>query len=110
VVKKSEFTVMVGRLILWIDSKGWYPLLDYAKRSRWEQNKLYLEGKSKCDGVTRISRHQYGDIEGFAVDIIIMDENNNLWNKSTYDEAHEYWCSLGGESMLKWDWAHWEVV
>jgi len=109
-MRKSDFTIMVAKLILHIAYKGWYPLLDYAKRSRFEQKRLYDLGKSKCDGTRIISAHQYEDAGGrYAVDIYIHDGDYDINNAQLYKEAHEFWSSLGGDDMIEWDMAHFEA-
>lgn len=107
---KAEFTVMVGQLILWLDNEGLFPLLDYAFRSAGEQNRLYDEGKSKCDGIKNISAHQYRDAGGrYAVDIYIHDGDGDIGKREPYERAHDYWSTMGGKPMIKWDWGHFEV-
>jgi len=109
-MKKSDFTIKVAELILWIEKQGWYPLLDYALRSTEEQQRLFKEGKSKCDGVTNFSAHQYGKMPGrFAVDLYIHDGDKSIVKEDLYVKAHNYWTTLGGKPMLRWDQAHFEV-
>ena len=96
-------------LILWIKKQGWYPYLDYALRSEEEQQRLYGLGLSKCDGITRVSRHQYGKVDGFAVDIYISKDGIRIFEEELYVKAHKYWESLGGRPMIEWDKAHFEV-
>ena len=109
-MKKSDFTIKVAQLIFWVGKKDWYPLLDYAYRSSEEQTLLYDAKKSKCDGITSYSAHQYGKMPGrFAVDIYIHDGDRNIGKRELYEEAHKYWSSLGGKPMISWDINHFEV-
>ena len=62
-------------------------------RTAEEQNKLYLEGKSECDGYKNKSKHQ----EGLAVDVAPYKEGKLLWDM----EAHAYeWLEVG-RAMLR---------
>ena len=51
-------------------------------RDRATQNKYFQDGKSKCDGITTLSKHQKGE----AIDIMVYDENN----KGTWQEKYYY--------------------
>jgi peptidoglycan L-alanyl-D-glutamate endopeptidase CwlK len=51
-------------------------------RDRAIQNKYFCEGKSKCDGINTLSKHQ----QGLAIDIIVYDENG----KGTWQEKYYY--------------------
>ena len=55
-------------------------------RDRATQNKYFSEGKSKCNGINTLSKHQ----QGLAIDIIIYDENG----KGTWQE--KYYCQVAG--------------
>lgn len=46
------------------------------------QNALFNEGKSKCDGINTLSKHQKGE----AIDIMVYDENG----KGTWQEKYYY--------------------
>ena len=69
-------------------------------RTAEEQEKLFKEGKSGCDGKTRISKHQ----KGRARDIVIIDKNGNpIWDYITdYDVLGELWEQLGGKWGGRW--------
>lgn len=109
-MRKSDFTVSVAKLILWVEKQGWYPLLDYALRSTEEQQRMYANKLSKCDGITTFSAHQYGRMPGrYAVDLYIHDGDKNISKEDIYEKAHDYWSALGGKPMIKWDQAHFEV-
>ena len=51
-------------------------------RDRATQNKYFCEGKSKCDGINTLSKHQ----QGLAIDIMVYDENA----KGTWQEKYYY--------------------
>jgi hypothetical protein len=66
--------------------------LDFAitsgLRTKEEQNKLFKQGKSKCDGIKNISKHQ----EGKAIDICpcyLKYDHNTKTNKSLMDFSEE---------------------
>jgi peptidoglycan L-alanyl-D-glutamate endopeptidase CwlK len=53
-------------------------------RDATEQKALYDDGKSKCDGVIKLSLHQ----KGMAFDIICYDENRVLsWDVDIFTEV-----------------------
>jgi hypothetical protein len=82
------------------------PILDYLKRSPEEQNRLFKEGKSKCDGYEKVSRHQSGK----AADIYFLNEDcSGLADPIRgWEYWHNYWEKLGGRPMIIWDKGHFE--
>lgn len=104
---RRKFTEMVAELIIESRRRGYEPFIDYVLRSAEEQNRLYREGKSKCDGYNKKSRHQNAK----AVDIYFFDSKAGkvLWESPIYAEMHEYWEELGGDPMIKWDQGHFQV-
>jgi len=80
-------------------------------RTPEEQKKLYEEGKSKCDGITRRSRHQ----DWLAIDICIVDQcGAPIWHRTEdYEKLGKFWKSLGGTWGGDWaslnDIFHFEV-
>jgi uncharacterized protein YcbK (DUF882 family) len=103
-MKRTDFTVKIAELILWISHQGWYAILDYGLRSEEEQQRLFKAGKSKCDGIQKKSQHQ----RGLAEDIYIHDGDNNIEKRELYEKAHQFWETLGGEPMISWDQGHFE--
>ena len=103
-MNRAEFTIKVAQLILWIHWQGWYPLLDYVLRSTEEQQRLFKEGKSKCDGIKKRSRHQVAR----AADIYIHDGDRNIWKRELYEKTHQFWELIGGKPMITWDLGHFE--
>lgn len=51
-------------------------------RDRAKQNRYFCEGKSKCDGINTLSKHQ----QGSAIDIMVYDVNG----KETWDPKYYY--------------------
>lgn len=120
-MKRHKFASMVGKLLTWIDSKGWCAIIGDANRSRYEQNRYWKIGRDEkgnvigravtsCDGLINISPHQYEDAHGrLAIDILIHDGDGNIDKDEIYTEAHAYWSSIGGDHMIPWDGNHFEV-
>lgn len=116
---RSNFTFRIAQLIIWIDAQGWLPILDYAKRSEHEQVWLFSQNNPKrwvtnCDGVKKISPHQYESSPAcLACDIYIDDGKRNINNENVYLKAHEYWEKLGGavqKGALKKDQGHFQMT
>ncbi len=105
---RHEFSMLVVDLLLAMEAEGLRPFLDYCKRSDEEQKHMYLTGKSKCDGIIRVSQHQRGK----AVDIYFLGETNKLleWNKMDTDRWHDWWEAHGGAERIEWDAGHFEVT
>lgn len=109
-MKRHNFSPMVMLLLQWIINKGWYAIIGHAERSKEEQKRMFEAGLSKCDGETIISAHQYRDAGGrYAIDIMIHDGDFNIDKKALYEEAHDYWDSIGGSARIPWDMNHWEA-
>jgi hypothetical protein len=53
-------------------------------RTKEEQNKLYKEGKSKCDGIKNMSKHQ----EGKAIDIMPIKEGYGQIEQQKVDNGY----------------------
>lgn len=79
-------------------------------RTPEEQNKLFREGKSKCDGYKVKSRHQLWR----AVDVAVVVNDEIIWEGEEYKQLGEHWESLGGVWGGRWkdpagDLYHFEV-
>ena len=61
-----------------------------GKRSQSEQYQLFLDGESKCDGVSKLSKHQSGD----AVDIIAY-----VPSVGGYTYERDYYLMLAGHIL-----------
>ncbi len=106
---RADFTRKKCKLIGRMIEDGERPIEDYLKRSDEEQLRLFKEGKSKCDGVHKISQHQVGK----AVDIYLLDTHGDLvdWKHipKLAKKYHDLWVTMGGEPMIEWDQGHFEV-
>lgn len=107
--KRARFTYNISKLIVMMFEDGEEPLLDYIKRSDAGQVQMYEEGKSKCDGFEKRSKHQ----DGMAADIyftktvrgkIVLD-----FNRAKYKKWHRIWTEVfGGDKMIPWDIGHFQ--
>ena len=62
-------------------------------RTAKEQKKLFDEGKSQCDGVTKKSSHQ----KWLAIDLVIIKDGVLQWDRiHEYDTLGSIWKTLGG--------------
>lgn len=105
-MKRSEFTKKLADLIHHaIDYLGYEVIIDYVLRDTETQKRLYAEGKSKCDGVTKRSQHQ----SALAADLYIIEDGKLSNDIEKYKRLHEYWSNIGGEPIITWDLAHFEV-
>lgn len=111
---RREFTKNLANLLTQMISDGNEPVIDYVLRSTQEQQRLYLDGKSKCDGVSIISKHQ----KALAVDIYFVVKGTDgvvfvdFGFQATRDLAkkyHDLWVSYGGKEMIEWDPCHYET-
>ena len=67
----------------------------YGIRTTEEQQRLFNEGKSKLDGITKKSKHQgkideYGNIVSYAVDIMPYKKGYNAFSGDMYDNLRFY--------------------
>ena len=56
--------------------------ITYTHRSVQEQNKLFREGKSKLDGINKMSKHNY--LPSLAFDVVIYVNGKVTWQKEYY--------------------------
>lgn len=87
-------------------------------RSEERQQELYKEGKSRCDGIIKKSKHQ----EGKAIDFVCYNPNTNriTWDKQYYievaklfkEKAKELGIAIrwGGDFVGFFDGPHIELV
>lgn len=104
--RRVEFTMKLCCLLHYAFSRGYSVVIDWVLRDAETQNRLFKEGKSKCDGYKVKSKHQLG----LAADLYILDNAGNIvWDKKIYEELHEVWERLGGKKMIEWDLGHFEI-
>ncbi len=106
-MNRVEFTRMLSNLLNAMFLEGENPIIDYVKRSKEEQMRLFAAGKSKCDGVKIVSKHQ----RGLAADIYFLDDEMKQLTdpKKGWEHWHNEWIKLGGKPMIEWDKGHFEV-
>jgi hypothetical protein len=107
-MNRREFTKNMAKLITQMVADGHEPIADFLLRSAEEQKRLFDAGLSKCDGVKKPSRHQYGR----AVDIYFFINGDVDFSYVRTAELakkyHELWVSWGGKPMIEWDQPHYE--
>ena len=99
---RVEFTEKLARLILRMRTERENPILDFVKRTAKEENRLYEEGLSKCDGYRIKSAYQ----SGRAADIYFLDpeaSGNITDSKHGYLYWHSVWEKMGGKPTIPWD-------
>ena len=103
---RVEFTKKITLLLLEMIKRGDNPIIDYVKRSDWEQHRLFVLGKSKCDGHKNHSMHQFGK----AADIYFIGEDDKIdWSREKYEYWHKVWHEkFGGKKIIDWDIGHYE--
>jgi len=112
---RSELTYLKARFVLWVDAQGWKGLEDFSRRTEYEQAHLFLLHLSDCDGVKRVSPHQYeASPHKLAFDMYIDDGTGDIENEEVYKKAHEQWEEMGGDPVTilsngGHDWGHWQV-
>lgn len=92
--KRIIFFVKVAFLIVYARLKDIYLMPFSFYRTAEEQKKLFDEGKSKCDGKKKISKHQ----KWLAIDLVIVNlDDKPIWDYiPEYDVLGKFWKTLGG--------------
>jgi hypothetical protein len=113
-MNRVEFTALITSFIQRMFQEGENPIIDYVKRSTTEQKHLFDIGLSKCDGINKISQHQYGK----AVDICFQDlgdvDRDGITTELIpplhgWEYWHSEWEKMGGKPILDWDKGHFEI-
>ena len=102
---RTEFTFNISELIQAMFRLGEQPILDFCKRSKEEQKRLYDAKLSKCDGEKIISRHQLG----LAADIYFVKDGKLVDPIKGWEFWHDEWLRMGGRPIIQWDKGHFEV-
>lgn len=91
--KRVIFFKKISMLVIWASVKDIQLLPISFFRTAQEQEKMFKDGKSKCDGYKIISKHQ----QGLAMDFVIIKNGVPVWSHiEEYDWLGEIWKSLGG--------------
>jgi len=101
---RIELTQALSILLINMIFMGERPIVDYVKRHDATQKMLFDQGLSKCDGVTKVSRHQ----RGMAADIYFVDGSRLVDPKMGHEYWHKRWEDMGGQPMIEWDCGHYE--
>lgn len=102
---RTEFTFNISTLLLAMFKAGEQPIIDFCKRSKEEQKRLFDAKLSQCDGEKIISKHQ----KGLAMDIYFVDGGKLVDPKKGWEFWHDEWMRIGGKPIIQWDKGHFEV-
>jgi peptidoglycan L-alanyl-D-glutamate endopeptidase CwlK len=93
-LKRARFVHLFAALTVAAFARGIQFVVTSGRRTAEEQHQLFLEGKSKNDGIKKISQHQLD----LARDIVIINEKGEpIWDRTPdYDNLGEIWEGLGG--------------
>lgn len=94
--KQGIFAVNFAKLILFIESKGWYCTVSWVYRPDDIQDEMFRNGLSK----TRESQHELklaGDLNLFVDGVYRTD-------KEAYKPLADYWKSLHPDNVAGYDW------
>lgn len=99
--KRTEFLQKIAMLIVRAELGGIPLICFYFHRTAEDQNRLFKEHKSNCDGYTKLSKHQLW----LAMDFVILDDAGIcVWDhESRYEILGEIWESYGGTWGGRWD-------
>ena len=102
---RAEFTYKIAQLIVWTKEDAGLDLIaDWLLRDLETQKRMFGQGKSKCDGIVKVSAHQSGK----ALDIYIIDKGVLSWDKAIFNILHDKWDEMGGAPRIDWDLGHFE--
>jgi len=93
---RVEFNYKFGMLSVWAALQGIKFICTSYSRTAAEQNRLYLDGKSKCDGYENLSYHQLDRARDIAVVTAAGGIVNDYGDHPDYARLGEFWESLGG--------------
>jgi hypothetical protein len=87
---------MFGRLLAFAENLGIKLIMTAFVRTSEQQNSLFRQGLSRCDGFVRRSKHQ----DRLAFDIVVLDSEwkptNNYGDAPEYPVLGAEWERLGG--------------
>jgi len=91
--KRIRFFQMIGQLTVQAKAAGIAIMPTAFYRTAEQQAKLFAEGKSRCDGVIKKSKHQ----SWLAMDFVIMRDGGPVWQDvPEYETLGGIWNELGG--------------
>jgi hypothetical protein len=109
---RAEFTLKISQLVLQMAKDGHIPVYDYLMRHRIEQMFFFELGRSKCDGIVKLSDHQLGcacDIYFVINGQICFDYDKSPLAKELAKKYHDEWVKMGGQPMIEWDKGHYAM-
>lgn len=92
--KRVRFFRMISKLTSVAGSAHGIAVMPFwFHRTAEQQAALFAEGKSRCDGKTKRSKHQ----NWLAMDLVVMRGNQTCWEHvPEYDTLGALWRELGG--------------
>lgn len=98
-VERVKFAAMAGSLLDWAYSQQISVIVTDWDRSQEEQDRLFVEGKSKVQH----SKHQ----DWLAIDLCLVKNGTLIWEEcDEYTRLGEYWESIGGTWGGRWSSLH----
>ena len=93
-LKRADFNYKFAILTIYAKLRGIKFICTSYTRTAEEQNRLFKEGKSQCDGYKKISMHQ----KDRARDIVIItDKAKPIWKRTEdYETLGKFWVGLDG--------------
>jgi len=92
-LKRAIFNALFAHLTIFAQLRGirFIHCKDSFQRTAERQNELFKQGKSKCDGHQKKSKHQFG----LARDLYVIDEAGKIvWDKEPYEILGKFWETL----------------
>jgi len=100
---RVKFNQKFGLLSVWASIQGILFICTSYSRTAAEQHKLFLEGKSRCDGYEKISMHQLDRARDIAVVNGAGGIVNDYGDHPDYMRLGEVWEALGGRWGGSWE-------
>ena len=101
--KRQNFFIKIAMLTILCELKNIRIVPTSIFRTAEEQNKLFKEGKSNCDGYNKKSFHQ----SWLAVDFCVMnvERDNFVWE---YTDQYRQMGEIAEKLGLTWGYRFWE--
>jgi len=98
---RAIFNMKFALLTIYANIEGIDFIVTSYSRTAQEQNILFKQGKSLCDGYEKISYHQ----KDRARDIVLITpENDLIWARTPeYEKLGAFWKAIGGRWGGDWE-------
>lgn len=91
---QKNFANILGKLILFAFESNIKVKIYYLGRTAEEQKELFDQGKSNCDGYSKVSKHQ----QMLACDLAIIKDGQIIWEMCPeYEILGNWWRTNGGK-------------